>query len=112
MHWIEPALPQLFLTPDHNRSDIATELDANTVRQEMIKGYFLGTISGEAVDDCLAMQGINPHAFWEQVNQNVDELIAADTTEFEGLEKLLNHDPNLAAGALNQLDRGLLYPAV
>lgn len=100
MHWIEPALPQLFLTPDHNRSDIAGELEANSLRQSMLKGYFLGNIDGDAVDDCLAMMGINPHAFWEQVNQNIEDLIAADKAEFEGLETLLSHGPNLAAGTV------------
>lgn len=103
MHWLEPALPQLFLTPDHNRSDIAAELDANTLRQQMVAGYFAGTIDGDTVDACLEMYGINPPAFWEQVNRNIDDLIAADNAEFEGLEKLFKNDPDMAARAQHQL---------
>lgn len=95
MHWIEPVLPQLFLTPDHNLSDIATEVAASQERQLIITGFFEGTVDGETVDDCLAEHGLNPHAFWEQAEENIEEFILMDPQEIEGLDRLLRNGPYL-----------------
>ncbi len=97
IHWIDPILPEVFLTPDHNQADTAQATLEALERQRMVKGFFEGSIDGDVVDDCLAEHGINPHAFWVQAEENIEEFILMDPQEIEGLDRLLRHGPYLGS---------------
>lgn len=78
MDWLEPFLPDLTLTPDHNLADIEAELAFSSRLQSLLKGFFRFEVSVDYLEDFLAQNGINPHEFWDVVDANIDAIIARD----------------------------------
>jgi hypothetical protein len=74
MHVLEPFLPDLFRTPDHNESDLAAEFAAHTLIQKSLKAFMRGEMDLGTYDDILEHVGIDPIEYWEVVSDNVDAI--------------------------------------
>jgi len=61
--------------PDFNQSDHLQEAEALIQRQETIQSFLLGEESADYLLDMLEYQGIDPVAYVEMVESNVDHLI-------------------------------------
>jgi hypothetical protein len=75
MDFIEPFLPDLLLTQDHNASDIDVEIKALSIVQRMIEGFLKGEVLLENLDECLFEFGVDPDEYWGVVEQSVDAVI-------------------------------------
>lgn len=75
MDFIEPFLPDLLLTLDHNVSDIDAEIKALSIVQRMIEGFLKGTVSLDDLDECLFEFEVDPNEYWEVVEGSVDAVI-------------------------------------
>lgn len=63
--------------PDHNRGDARQEVIALDQRQAAIEGWLRGELPEEAVLETLLDQGINPDAYCDVVEANIDYVIDA-----------------------------------
>ncbi|MCY6492197.1 hypothetical protein [Leptolyngbya sp. GGD] len=79
MHVLEPFLLDLGLTPDHNKSDIATEIDAHFTIQRLTEKFLKGDATIDELEDCLAQFGVEPGEYWGIVDDNIDAVIDQGT---------------------------------
>jgi hypothetical protein len=75
MDFIEPFLPDLLRTPDHNASDIDAEIKALSIVQSMTEGFLKGTVPLADLDECLFEFGVDPDEYWGVVEASVDAVI-------------------------------------
>jgi hypothetical protein len=75
MHVLEPFLPDLLITPDHNTNDIDAEIKALFVVQRMIEGFLKGTVSIDDLNQCMYEFGIDPNEYWGTVEDCVDAVV-------------------------------------
>lgn len=79
MHVLEPFLPDLDLSPDHNASDIEAEIQTHFIIQRLMEGFLKGEVDLDTFEDCLAQYEIDPIEYWQVVDANVDAVIAQQT---------------------------------
>ncbi|BAS54926.1 hypothetical protein NIES2135_58090 [Leptolyngbya boryana NIES-2135] len=79
MHVLEPFLLDLGLTPDHNKSDIAAEIDAHFTIQRLTEKFLKGDVTIDELEDCLAQFGVEPGEYWGIVDENIDAVIEQGT---------------------------------
>lgn len=75
MHYLEPFLPDLSITPDHDATDTEQEIQVLTLIQGRIEGFLKGDLNLDDLDQCLAQFGIDPFDYWDAVTDNVDAVI-------------------------------------
>jgi hypothetical protein len=78
MHVVEPFLPDLLITQDHNASDIAAEIKALAIVQRMIEGFLKGDVALADLDECMYEYGIDPNEYWGTVEESVDAVIQSE----------------------------------
>lgn len=88
MDFVEPFLPDLGLTKDHDAVDIEAEIRALSVVQKMIEGFLMGTVSLSDLDECLFEFGVDPDEYWGVVVESVDKVVAS-ASEIENAEIIL-----------------------
>lgn len=74
---LDPFLTALRHDPDFNRSDEQAELKAAMVRDDLIEALINGDGHLDTALDCLAEQGIDPNAWVEAVEVNINYVIDA-----------------------------------
>jgi hypothetical protein len=79
MHVIEPFLPDLLITPDHNTNDIEAEIKALALVQRMIEAFLRGEVSLDDLDQCMYEYGIDPNEYWGTVEESVDAIVESGT---------------------------------
>ena len=79
MHVLEPFLLDLGLTPDHNKSDIAAEIDAHFTIQRLTEKFLKGDATIDELEDCLAQFGVEPGEYWGIVDENIGAVIDQGT---------------------------------
>ncbi|MBN8559951.1 MAG: hypothetical protein J0L70_05470 [Leptolyngbya sp. UWPOB_LEPTO1] len=79
MHVLEPFLLDLGLTPDHNKSDIAAEIDAHFTIQRLTEKFLKGDATIDELEDCLAQFGVEPDEYWGIVDENIGAVIDQGT---------------------------------
>lgn len=80
MHYLEPFLPDLSITPDHDATDTAQEIQVLGIIQGRIEGFLKGNLVLDDLDQCLAQFGINPFDYWDIVADNIDAVIDREET--------------------------------
>jgi hypothetical protein len=79
MHVLEPFMPDLGLSPDHNSSDIRAEIEAHFTIQRMAEKFLKGEVDLDTFEQCLDFFGIDPIEYWQVVDQNVDHVVETQT---------------------------------
>lgn len=74
---LDPFLTALRHDPDFDRSDERNELEAAMVRDDLIEALIHGEGHLDTALDCLAEQGIDPNAWVDAVEANINYVIDA-----------------------------------
>ena len=90
MHVLEPFLPDVFRTPDHDESDLAAEFAAHTLIQNALRAFMRGELDLATYDDILEHVGIDPIEYWDVVTENVDAICdSGAASQLEEVESYL-----------------------
>lgn len=76
-------------TPDHSIADIEQEIKALSLHERMVTGFLKGEVDLDVVDDHLAQIGVNPHEYWDLVNDVVDQVVSGKRQIDPGYSTLL-----------------------
>jgi hypothetical protein len=75
MHILEPFLPDLDLSPDHNAADIAAEFKALSIFQKKLESFLRGEMDIDSFNDFLESFGITPFEYWGIVEDNTEAVL-------------------------------------
>lgn len=92
MHILEPFLPDLDLSPDHNAADIAAEFKLLSIFQTRLESFLRGDMDIDSFNDFLESQGIDPLEYWGIVEDNV-EAVTDRGEVFEDVDLILPGTP-------------------
>ena len=88
MHILEPFLPDLDISPDHNSADVAVEFKMLSIFQTRLESFLRGDMDIDSFNDFLENYGIDPLEYWGIVEDNTEAV--TDRGElFEGVELIL-----------------------
>jgi hypothetical protein len=107
MHWIDPLLVPVNVPLGASSIEAQQHITLNLSLQSLTIHYLRTGQDGDRVEDCLAQMGINPHEYWQEINDTIDSL-AGETPQIEALAQMDGYVFDLAAGSDGTL--GLAFP--
>lgn len=107
MHWIDPFLVPVDVPLGASNREAQQHINLNLTLQNLTIHYLRTGQDGDRVEDCLAQMGKDPHQYWQEINDAIDQM-AGNDQPIEALAQLDGYVFDLATGSGGEL--GLAFP--